>query len=46
VLELAAGRADRLSGRHLAVADDLESLLGRIDEVERESLQLMRLRRA
>ena len=43
VIDLAAGRADRLSGRHLAVADDVESLLARIDEIERDELHLLRL---
>jgi NAD(P)-dependent dehydrogenase (short-subunit alcohol dehydrogenase family) len=41
---LASGRADRLSGRHLTVADDLEALLSRIDRIERDDLHTLRLR--
>ena len=44
VLTLAGGRADRLSGRHLSVADDIEALLARIDEIERADLHTLRLR--
>ena len=46
VVELARGRADRLSGRHLTVADDLDALLERIEEIERDDLHTLRLRRA
>jgi hypothetical protein len=46
VLELARGRGDRLSGRHLTVADDLDALLERIEEIERDDLHTLRLRRA
>jgi NAD(P)-dependent dehydrogenase (short-subunit alcohol dehydrogenase family) len=44
ILQLAAGRGDRLSGRHLTVADDLDSLLARLDQIQREDLLVMRLR--
>ena len=44
IVALASGRADRLSGRHLTVADDLGALLGRIDRIEREDLHTLRLR--
>jgi acyl-CoA synthetase (AMP-forming)/AMP-acid ligase II/NAD(P)-dependent dehydrogenase (short-subunit alcohol dehydrogenase family) len=44
VLQLAAGRGDCLSGRHLTVADDLNSLIARVDQIQREDLHVMRLR--
>jgi hypothetical protein len=44
ILQLARGRGDRLSGRHLTVADDLDTLLGRIDQIQREDLHVLRLR--
>ena len=44
VLALASGRADRLSGRHLSVAENLDALLSRIDQVERDDLHTLRLR--
>ena len=44
ILALADGRADRLSGRHLCVGENLEALLGRIDEIERDDLHTLRLR--
>jgi len=43
VLELASGRADRLSGCHLTVADDLDALLARSDEIQRDDLHRLRL---
>lgn len=43
ILELASGRADCLSGRHLTVADDLNTLLGRSDEIRRGDLHTLRL---
>jgi NAD(P)-dependent dehydrogenase (short-subunit alcohol dehydrogenase family) len=45
VLALATGRFDRLSGRHLAAADDLDALLSEIDRIERDDLRTLRLRR-
>jgi len=46
VRDLATGRADRLAGRYLhAEHDDLDDLLARIDEIEREDLNAIRLRR-
>jgi 3-oxoacyl-[acyl-carrier protein] reductase len=43
---LASGRADALAGRYLhAEHDDIEELIGRADEVEREDLNAIRLRR-
>lgn len=44
ILQLAAGRGDRLSGRHLTVSDDLDTLLGEIDEIERADLYTLRVR--
>ena len=44
ILALASGKADRLSGRHLCVSDNLEALLARIDEIERDDLHTLRLR--
>jgi NAD(P)-dependent dehydrogenase (short-subunit alcohol dehydrogenase family) len=46
VLTLAAGHLDRLSGRHLAAADDLEALLSQIDRINRDDLHTLRLRRS
>ena len=43
---LASGRADRLAGRYLhAEHDDVEELIRRADEVERDDLNAIRLRR-
>lgn len=42
---LATGRFDRLSGRHLTAADDIDALLSQIDRIEREDLHTLRLRR-
>jgi len=44
ILALASGRADRLSGRHLCVTDNLDGLLSRIDQIERDDLHTLRLR--
>jgi hypothetical protein len=44
ILRLAAGYGDRLSGRHLAVTDDLDRLLTRFDEIKRGDLYTLRLR--
>ena len=46
VRDLATGKADRLAGRYIhAEHDDLDDLLARIDEVERDDLNAIRLRR-
>jgi NAD(P)-dependent dehydrogenase (short-subunit alcohol dehydrogenase family) len=43
---LASGRADALAGRYLhAEHDDIEDLIGRADEIEREDLNAIRLQR-
>jgi NAD(P)-dependent dehydrogenase (short-subunit alcohol dehydrogenase family) len=44
ILQLASGRGDRLSGRHLTVTDNLDTLLTRIDQIERDDLHTLRLR--
>jgi NAD(P)-dependent dehydrogenase (short-subunit alcohol dehydrogenase family) len=44
VIALAGGHADRLSGRHLTVTDNLDGLLRRIDQIERDDLHTLRLR--
>ena len=44
-LALAGGCADRLSGRHLTAADDLNELLGDVDRIRREDLRILRLGR-
>jgi NAD(P)-dependent dehydrogenase (short-subunit alcohol dehydrogenase family) len=46
VRKLASGRYDRLAGRYLhAEHDDVDDLLARIDEIERDDLNVIRLRR-
>jgi 3-oxoacyl-[acyl-carrier protein] reductase len=46
VRKLASGRYDRLAGRYLhAEHDDVDDLLARIDEIERDDLNAIRLRR-
>jgi NAD(P)-dependent dehydrogenase (short-subunit alcohol dehydrogenase family) len=45
VVDLASGRADALSGRLLTVFDDLDALLPRATEIEREGLYSLRVRR-
>jgi 3-oxoacyl-[acyl-carrier protein] reductase len=46
VAALASGRADALSGRYIhAEHDDIEDLIARAEEVEREDLNAIRLRR-
>jgi hypothetical protein len=42
-LELRSG--DRLTGRFLSVRDDIENLIGRVDEIRQEDLISVRLRR-
>jgi NAD(P)-dependent dehydrogenase (short-subunit alcohol dehydrogenase family) len=44
VVQLAAGRGDSLSGRHLSVHDDLDLMLERLDEIRRDDLCTLRLR--
>jgi hypothetical protein len=35
-------RANRLSGRHLSVHDSIDTLLGSIEEIERDDLRTLR----
>jgi NAD(P)-dependent dehydrogenase (short-subunit alcohol dehydrogenase family) len=42
LLRLAAGDGDRLSGRHLSVHDNLDSVLARIDEIRAQDLYVLR----
>jgi len=44
ILALASGHADRLSGRHLGVTENLDALLARIDHIERDDSYTLRLR--
>ena len=44
VVMLAAGRADALSGRFIGIADDIDALVRRAEEIKRDDLYLMRLR--
>lgn len=44
VVTLASGRVDRLTGRHLCVETDLDTVMQRVDEVLRFDLQTLRLR--
>jgi len=45
VVQLAAGRADALSGRFLGVADDLEKLPGQAGEIKSGDLYALRVRK-
>ena len=45
VVRLASGKADALSGRFLTTADDLEMILGRAEQVEKENLYALRVGR-
>jgi 5-hydroxydodecatetraenal polyketide synthase CpkA len=44
LVRLAAGDGDRLTGRHLAVTDDLDAVLAKIDHPHRDDLHYLRLR--
>jgi hypothetical protein len=44
VLFLASGKADALNGRLFSVNEDLDEMVRRTDEVQREELYLLRLR--
>ena len=45
VVQLASGRGDALSGRFIDVTDDLAKLLERLDEVKRDDLYTLRVRK-
>jgi hypothetical protein len=44
LFRIATGEVDRLSGRHLSVHDDLNTLLSRTDDVLREDLYVLQVR--
>jgi NAD(P)-dependent dehydrogenase (short-subunit alcohol dehydrogenase family) len=44
VVQVASGRADALSGRFFGIADELEKLLGRLEEIKRADLYTLRIR--
>ncbi|MAF10035.1 short-chain dehydrogenase [Candidatus Poribacteria bacterium] len=44
MLALASGRADRLSGRYIRVTDDIDGLVARADEIERDDSLTLRIR--
>jgi NAD(P)-dependent dehydrogenase (short-subunit alcohol dehydrogenase family) len=44
VLRLAAGHGDALTGRYLTVQDDLDALIARAAEIQRDDLYTLRLR--
>ena len=43
--DLVTGRADALSGRYVAIEDDLDALLARVAEVERDNLHALKVMR-
>jgi NAD(P)-dependent dehydrogenase (short-subunit alcohol dehydrogenase family) len=45
VVDLASGRADALSGRYIAVEDDLDALIQRAQEVQRDNLHALKVQR-
>jgi hypothetical protein len=45
VLEIASGRADALSGRYIAIEDDLEALVEHAAEVQRQNLHALKVQR-
>jgi NAD(P)-dependent dehydrogenase (short-subunit alcohol dehydrogenase family) len=45
LVTLASGRADALSGRYIAIEDDLDALIERAHEVRRDNLQALKVQR-
>jgi len=45
LVDVASGRADALSGRYIAIEDDLDALIARADEVRRSNLQALKVER-
>ena len=45
VVALASGRADVLSGRFLDASSDLDEMVSRAEEIRRDDLHVLRLRR-
>jgi NAD(P)-dependent dehydrogenase (short-subunit alcohol dehydrogenase family) len=44
VVEIAAGRADRLNGRYIHVSENLDAMLERSEEIERDDLYTLRMK--
>jgi NAD(P)-dependent dehydrogenase (short-subunit alcohol dehydrogenase family) len=45
VVDVASGRADALSGRYIAIEDDLDSLVERAQDVRRDNLHALKVQR-
>ena len=45
LVDVASGRADALSGRYVAIEDDLDALIARAEEVQRENLHALKVQR-
>lgn len=45
MVDLASGRADMLSGRYIAIEDDLDALIARAEEVQSENLHALKVQR-
>jgi NAD(P)-dependent dehydrogenase (short-subunit alcohol dehydrogenase family) len=45
MVDIASGRADALSGRYIAIEDDLDALVERAQEVQRDNLQALKVQR-
>jgi NAD(P)-dependent dehydrogenase (short-subunit alcohol dehydrogenase family) len=45
MVDLGSGRADALSGRYIAIEDDLDALIGRAQEVQRDNLHALKVQR-
>ena len=45
LVDLGGGRADALSGRYIAIDDDLDALIERADEVQRDNLHALKVER-
>ena len=44
VVEIATGRADRLSGRYIHVSENLDAMLERSEEIVRDDLYVLRMK--
>jgi hypothetical protein len=45
VLWLASGKADELSGRFIAVSDDVQEMIEQVEKIKQEGLYTLRLRK-
>ena len=45
LVDLASGRADLLSGRYVAIEDDLDELIARAPEILRDNLHALKVQR-